>query len=118
MAFVINNYKNNWEIRRANREAALVRQMSVKVWQSRNLSSRSTPGQLKSFLSIVAYSKVFMDQAVRGSLIGNLDQTNRGNGQRQHIPFHNQEVASQDNKTDENRSEVDIIDETRTINGI
>ena len=45
IAFVINNYKNNWEIRRANREAALVRQMSVKVWRSRNLSLRSTPGE-------------------------------------------------------------------------
>ena len=46
IAFVINNYKNNWEIRRANREAALVRQMSVKVWRSRNLSLRSTPGKI------------------------------------------------------------------------
>ena len=73
---------------------------------------------LKVFFLIVAYSKVVMDQAVHGSLIGYSDQTNRGNGQRQLIPFHNQEVPSQDNKTDENRSEVDIIDETRTINGI
>ena len=58
-----------------------------------------------------------MDRAVRRSLIGNSDQTNRGNGQRQHNSFHNQEEASQDNETDENRSEVDIIDETRAING-
>ena len=54
-----------------------------------------------------------------------LDHTHRRNGQRPHTPLYSQQSSDRQqqdvqpkNKIEENRSDVDIIDETRTINGI